>query len=203
VADERWDFSVDPNQRRGIFLGTSDFSPHYRNHTAALLALRDISEETSEPVTVVCSGERFDRRMLRQVRRRWPSGLLTVAPGPMPPDRLVRLIAGHKLVFQLEWGGGMGEIAAAALLGRIPCVGGHGFTERIVFPDLCGFGRTTPELRESAISIVGDDQIAQAMVAKALALAGTCLAPDLTRAQLAALLDRASARAGTAGSAIA
>ena len=198
VSDERWDASIPSERRRGILVGTSNFEAHYYNHTAALLALRDISEETAEPVTVLCADQRFDRRMIRQVHRRWPSGRLTVVDGPVPSQRFARLAAHHKLVFQLEWAGGMGEAAAAALLGRIPCVGGHGYTERIVFPDLCGFGRTSPELRDLAVDLVGDASAAEAMVTKAIALAGEALSPELARTRLAALLDRVAAPAGTA-----
>jgi AcrR family transcriptional regulator len=55
IEDSRWDVSRPAGERRGIFVGTSNFASHYFNHTAALLALRDISEETAEPVTVVCT----------------------------------------------------------------------------------------------------------------------------------------------------
>jgi hypothetical protein len=200
VADDRWDVPSGAAERSGILVGTWNFAPHYFNHTAALLTLRDVSEQTAEPVTVVCADERFDRRMLRQVRRRWPARRLEVVKGPLPSSRLIGLAARHKLVFQLEWGGGMGEVAAAALLGRIPCVGGHGHTERIAFPDLCGFGRTTPELRDIAIDLLGDEAAAERAAANAVHLAAERLSPDRTRAQLGTLLDRASAGSGRSGS---
>lgn len=191
-----WDFSVSPDRRRGIFVGTADFFPHYSNHAAALLSLRDLAGQLSEPVTVVRSDRRFDRRMLRQLRRRWPRGLLNVVPGPVPPDRLVQLMATHKVAYQLEWAGGAGQIAALALLCKIPSVGGHGTTERIAFPWLCGVGRTTDELTGLVTGLIRNPKAAEAVTAAAGELAAAHLSPEEARSRLVALVDRAAAGHG-------
>lgn len=199
VDDPRWDLSVDPGRRRGILIGTADFVAHYRNHAAALLSLRELAVESSQPVTVVRTGGIFDRRMLRQVRRHWPPGLLRVVSGPLAPARFARLMAAHKLVFQLEWAGGAGDVAATALLCRIPCVGGHGAVERIAFPGLTGFGRTTEDLLALAAGLLRDAGAAADAVAEARARARTRLAPDLARSRLVDVLGRAAAAARPAG----
>jgi len=202
VDDPRWDFSTRPELRHGIMVGTCDFTTHHSNHAAALLSLREVAAQTGEPVTVLRAGRLFDRRMVRQLRRHWPAGLPKVVSGPLPADRLVRLMATHKLVFQLEWAGGVGGVAAEALLAGVPCVGGHGATERIVFPELCGFGRTPNQLLELAAWLLGDPAAAGDAVVTARALAATHLSSDEARSRLAGLVDRATSRAGARRSAV-
>ncbi len=193
VEDPSWDRSIPPGQRRGIFIGTSDFLPQYRNHTSALLSLRELAVRYGEPVTVMRKRRLSDRRMVRQVRRHWPRGLLRVVPVPGNAGEFARLMASHKLVIQFEWGGGAGEVAATALLSRVPCVGGHGTVEQIAFPHLTGFGRSPDELLDLAAELLGDASRAEVAVAQALALAAEHLSPQLTRARVASLLARAQA----------
>jgi hypothetical protein len=196
LDEPRWDFSVPVDQRRGIFVGSRDFATYYDNHAAALLSLRELAAEASEPVTVVLSARFNDRLLIRQIRRHWPAGLLKVIGRPPPAEQLMRRMATHRLVFQLEWGGGVGQVAAEALLCRIPCVGGHGTTERLAFPDLCGFGRSTDELVGLATRLVKDREAADAVVDRARALAVTHLSPAEARSRMASLVNRAAAQRG-------
>jgi hypothetical protein len=193
VEDPSWDRSIPPEMRRGILVGTGDFLPHYRNHTAALLSLRELAVRYGEPVTVMCKRRLSDRRMVRQVRRHWPRGLLRIVPAPRNADEFAGLMAAHKLVIQFEWGGGAGDVAAMALLSRIPCVGGHGTVEQIAFPHLAGFGRSPDELLDLAADLLGDASRAESAVARALALAAEQLSPQSARSRLARLLAQAQA----------
>ena len=58
----------------------------------------------------------------------------------------LRKMASHKLVFQLDVGNGSGRVAGDALLCRIPCVGGNGVTERLIFPDFTSQHTSAPDL---------------------------------------------------------
>src|SRR5262249_26710520 len=49
IGDQRWDFSVSRNEQSGIFIGTREWDVPSRNHFAALLAVRQLSETTGEP----------------------------------------------------------------------------------------------------------------------------------------------------------
>jgi hypothetical protein len=49
-----------------------------------------------------------------------------------------------------------GQVAGDALLCRLPCVGGDGAIERLVFPDEAGFGRTPNQLAEIALELMQD-----------------------------------------------
>ena len=53
TEDERWDFSIPRDEQSGIFVGTREWGVPSRNHFAALLAARQLSEATGEPVTAV------------------------------------------------------------------------------------------------------------------------------------------------------
>jgi len=162
VEDPRWDFSIEkaaasaphqePAERHGIFLGTREFRTPSRNHLAALLAVRPLAESMSQPVTVFnCDGWR-GRRLLAQLR--YPDELLNVIEGRMSYPRYLRLMSRHRIVFQLDASAVPGQVAGDALLSRVPCIGGNGTIERIVFPDLCGHGRNTEQLFDIAARLL-------------------------------------------------
>lgn len=75
----------------------------------------------------------------------------------MPALDYLRTMAAHRLVFQLDQSSVPGQVAGDALLCRIPCVGGNGTAERIVFPGLCGHGRSTGELLDLTKRLLTDD----------------------------------------------
>src|SRR5438270_4623272 len=56
IEDENWNWTIE--NRSGIFVGTREFAVPSRNHLAALLAVKKLSDATKEPVTVF----NFERR---------------------------------------------------------------------------------------------------------------------------------------------
>lgn len=144
IDDSRWDYSTPPDERQGIFLGTREFDVPSRNHVAALLAVRQLGE----PVTVVNVDGRAGLRMLSSIGFR--PGQLRIQEKRLAYPEYLKLIARHKFVFQLDRSAVPGQVAGDALLCRIPCIGGDGAIERVAFPDLSGFARTTGELLERA-----------------------------------------------------
>ncbi len=192
VEDPRWDFSLEAAaaasspgaqagapadfstdaasvERRGIFLGTREFCTPSRNHLAALLALRPLAESMWHPVTVFNTDGWQGRRLLAQLR--YPDELLNVIEGRLPYLSYLRLLARHRLVFQLDASGVPGQIAGDALLCRLPCIGGNGTIERLVFPDLCGHGRTTEQLFDLAARLLDHPHDCVTAAAQALDLA--------------------------------
>jgi hypothetical protein len=152
VEDARWNFAASIEDRRGIFVGTREFDTPARNHLAALLTVRQLAEPMQEPVTVFNVDGWRGRRMLDRLG--YPEGLLRVVEGRVPYPRYLRILAKHKLVWQLDAGGVPGQVAGGALLCGVPCVGGNGATERIVFPELCGHGRGTEQLFDLAARLI-------------------------------------------------
>jgi hypothetical protein len=58
LPDPQWDFSREVEHRHGIFVGTREFKILSRNHAAALLAARQMSDYTGARVTVYNSERR-------------------------------------------------------------------------------------------------------------------------------------------------
>ena len=152
VEDERWDFGTPLEERSGVFVGTREFCTPSRNHLAALLAIKPIAESMMEPVTVFNGDGWRGRRLISRLG--FTEGRLRVIENRLPYPRYLRLMAKHKLVWQLDASAVPGQVAGDALLCRVPCVGGNGTTERLVFPDLCGHGRGTEQLFDMAARLL-------------------------------------------------
>lgn len=148
IDDPRWDFSVPFEQREGIFIGTREFEIPSRNHLAALLIARELGEKT----TVLNVEDRPGRKRLEALNH---AGL-RVVEGPIAYSEYLRLMAQHRLVFQLDCSAVPGQVAGDALLCRVPCVGGDGAIEKIVFPETNGSSRTVAELRTLADAALSD-----------------------------------------------
>ena len=164
VHDPRWDFSRTLEERRGVFVGTREWDVPSRNHCAALLAARQISETTGETVTVFEFGGRSGARLLAELG--FPVGKLRVLTERSGYADYLRVVAGHKIVFELDTSFVPGQVAGDALLCRVPCVGGNGAIERIGHPATCGAGRTGAELLAIALELLtNSDEYARAVAA--------------------------------------
>jgi hypothetical protein len=178
---EEWDLS-NP-EKKGIFIGTRQLFVTSRNHALALAMLSPLAAELDEPVTVI-SGRASDlppiKRMLNKVvdyshdwHRRFAetASQVKVISKQMPALDYLRTMAAHRLVFQLDQSSVPGQVAGDALLCRIPCVGGNGTAERLIFPDLCGHGRTTGELLDLTRRLLSEPSLYDQMVRQSVELA--------------------------------
>lgn len=178
LHDERWNFSRPITERKGIMLGTREWDIPTRNHAAALLAAQRLSEATGEPVTTYnCDGRREERLLARLDFR---PGQLTVHNREDKYVDYLRVMAAHKIVFQLDTSFVPGQVAGDALICRLPCVGGNGTIDRIAFPELCGNSRLIGELIEAALALLRDSTHYLAAVAASQTRAGEQL--SFTRA---------------------
>ena len=182
VEAPEWDLSVRPEERQGIFLGTWDYSDPSKRHITALLGLRDVVSQMYEPLTVFNLDGWRGRRWLRQLG--YPQGMLRVIERRLPHAEYLRKMAAHKLVFQLDAGAGAGLVSGDALLCRIPCIGGNGVTERIIFPDLCGQSTATPELLYSVYRLLDHGHDRESAVEQALGLAKQRLSFEVVQQSL-------------------
>lgn len=150
LEDPKWNFAVQPDKQKGIFIGTREWDVPSRNHFAALLLARRLCEATGESVTVFnLDGRRGAKRL---AGLGFPTGKLRVVDGGEPYPEYLRIMAAHKVVLQLDRSGVPGQVAGDALLCRTLCVGGDGVIERIAFPNSCGNGRAFDQI----ISIASD-----------------------------------------------
>ena len=170
LHDERWNFSRPIAERKGIMLGTREWDIPTRNHAAALIAAQRLSEATGEPVTTYnCDGRREERLLARLDFR---PGQLTVHNRTDTYLDYLRVMAAHKIVFQLDTSFVPGQVAGDALICRLPCVGGNGTIERIAFPELCGNNRLIGELVEAALKLLRDSTQYLAAIADSQTRAG-------------------------------
>lgn len=149
VDHAAWDFSRPVEERRGVFIGTREFDVPSRNHLLAVT----VAGSLDVPVTVVnLDGGKGERR-LRAI-----SESLNIVPGPLSYAEYLRLMASHRLVFQLDRSAVPGQVAGDAVLCGLPCVGGDGAIDRLAFPALCGWGREASQLRGLAAGLLADEE---------------------------------------------
>jgi hypothetical protein len=154
LQDRQWNFTVPPHKQTGILVGTREWNVPSRNHAAALLVARRLTDVTGEPVTVFNLDGRKGRKLLAEMK--FPEGKLHVIEERKPYADYLREVAKHKIVFQLDRSRVPGQVAGDALLCRNICVGGDGAINRIAFPQTCGEGRTTNELAALVSELVKD-----------------------------------------------
>lgn len=178
IEELEWDFSVPAVQRVGIFIGTREFDVPSRNHLLAVATACTLNV----PVTVLNPDGSAEERLLRAI-----SPEIQIVQGPLPYPEYLRLMATHRVVFQLDRSAVPGQVAGDALLCRLPCVGGDGAIERSAFPESCGFGRDVGSLTEIARRLLRDDNAYHHVVMNAEAAAAKALAFSVIAEQLARL----------------
>lgn len=152
LDDPRWKLNVPPGEQRGIFVGTREWDVPSRNHLNALLLARELSVASGEPVTVFDLDGRKGEKLLEELK--FPPGRLRIHNKREPYPDYLREIARHKIVLQLDRSRVPGQVAGDALLARTICVGGDGAIDRLAFPNYCGEGRTTAQLKTIALELL-------------------------------------------------
>jgi hypothetical protein len=144
-----WNFAIPLAERSGLLIGTREFDVPSRNHLLALA----IARKWSEPVTVINPDGGKSLRYIEMLG--FPSDQLRIETKLDYPNYL-RLIARHKIIFQLDQSSVPGQVAGDGLLCRVPTVGGNGAVERLAFPALNGLTRSFSELIEIATKMLRD-----------------------------------------------
>ena len=188
VGDTRWDFSRANGERAGIFVGTREWNVPTRNHLAALLLARELSEITNECVTVFNGDGRRGAKLLGMLNF-GPNRLRVLEKRLAYPDYL-REVGRHRIVLQLDASCVPGQVAGDALLCRIPCVGGNGAIDRIGFSDTCGFGRSISEIKEIAMRLLSDDAFYEQTILKSQTRAKKQLGFETIAKQLGEFFQR-------------
>src|SRR5205809_7706209 len=165
IEDENWNWAME--NRSGIFLGTREFAVPSRNHLAALLAAKKLSDATKEPVTVFNFDRRRGEKLITEIRFR----KIRVLDERMSYRSYLGEVARHKIVFQLDRSRVPGQVAGDALLCRSVCVGGDGAIERIAFPKTCGEKRSDDQLIEIAQRLLTNEDQRQEIADEATNIA--------------------------------
>ncbi|MGI9113613.1 MAG: hypothetical protein DLM52_07700 [Chthoniobacterales bacterium] len=180
IEDENWNWAAD--HRTGIFVGTREFDVPSRNHLAAMLAAKKLSEAEREPVTVFNLDRRRGARLIEQIGFR----RIRVHEKRANYRAYLGEVARHKIIFQLDRSRVPGQVAGDALLCRSVCVGGDGAIDRIAFPETCGEARSMDELVEIGRRLLADGDERRAIAARATAIAMEKLSFRAGREKLAA-----------------
>jgi hypothetical protein len=173
-----WNFEQPLERRAGIFIGTREWDTPSRNHAAALL----LAASLGAPVTVINEDGRAGRKRIEAAGLANPR----IIEGKLPYADYLRLMAGHRIVLQLDRSAVPGQVAGDALLCGVPCVGGDGAIERIAFPEICGAGRDAAALRAIAQELLSSDEACATAGIRARQLAAERLAFPVIAEELAA-----------------
>ncbi|MGI8819741.1 MAG: hypothetical protein ACR2ID_02545 [Chthoniobacterales bacterium] len=190
LHDSRWDFSRPVEERHGIFVGTREWDMPSRNHAAALLMSRQLSDATGAGVTVYNCDGRKGERLLAQVG--FPPDRLRVLPRGRAYSEYLRVLAEHRIVLELDTSFVPGQVAGDALLCRVPCVGGSGAIDRIGHPQTCGAGRSGVELMELAQRLLGERDFYERTVSESQHPASERLSFPVVAQQLEEFFQRAA-----------
>lgn len=155
VEEPVWNFGRPLDQRRGVLIGTREFDVPSRNHLLAI----SMALKLGETVTVINADGYSGERRLRAI-----SADLRIINGRLPYPDYLRLMANHRLVFQMDRSAVPGQVAGDALLCRLPCVGGDSAMERLAYPGLSGFGRESADILSTAHSLLTDESAYTAAV---------------------------------------
>lgn len=183
IDDPRWDFSRPIEQRAGIFVGTREWDVPSRNHLAALMVARQLSDATAEHVTVFDYDGRRGARLLAEIG--FGAGKLRVCAKKLTYPDYLREVARHKIVLQLDTSFVPGQVAGDALLCRVPCVGGNGAIDRVGFPETCGAARSIQEVAQIAEQLLTNAEFYRTTVAGVIPAATKVLGFDVIANQLA------------------
>lgn len=187
IEDQQWDFGVPRDEQSGIFIGTREWTIPSRNHLAALLVARQLSDATGQPVTAVNLDGHRGRRLLGELK--FAKGKLRLIERLKAYPDYLREVAQHRIILQLDRSSVPGQVAGDALLCRIPCVGGNGAVERIAFPKTCGEGRSISETASIALHLLEDPDLREAVVRESQERALEHLSFERIRSELVKFFD--------------
>jgi hypothetical protein len=156
LHDPQWDFSQPNERREGILVGTREWDVPSRNHAAAVLAARQLSETTGANVTIYNEDGWSGTRMLRTFG--FAEDRLRILKTETPYVEYLGVIAQHRIVLELDTSFVPGQVSGDALLCRVPCVGGNGAVDRLGHPTTCGAGRSGAELMDLAKRLLVDGE---------------------------------------------
>jgi hypothetical protein len=183
---ESWNFRQPLENRRGVLIGTREFSVLSRNHFLALATAKTLAT----PITVMNPDGKAGARALEALN--FATDQLNIL-SPMNYPSYLRMMASHRFVLQFDQSSVPGQVAGDTLLCRIPTVGGNGAIERIAFPALNGHGHGFDELAALANRLLKEEKFYQDQVEDLEKISNERLSFGAVREMLRKLLPGISA----------
>jgi len=168
-----WDFSIFEGERNGIMVGTREFGTEERNHREAIQRLGRLAENIAATrITVINSEKKPGLDTLNLLSEAFPDGVLQIEPQPLPYPEYMRLLASHRLLYQMDFSNVPGQVAGDCLLARTLCAGGNSAIEQLAFPDLSDDGsRSETEVFSKLQSLLHDEETYKTALVQAQQLA--------------------------------
>jgi hypothetical protein len=182
LGEPGWDFTQPLAQRQGVLIGTREFDVPSRCHALALATLASLAHPVTVLNTSGAGGRLFAKGICPHAH---------IVEGPLAYPAYLKLMASHRIVFQLDRSAVPGQVAGDALLCGMPCVGGDGAIERVAFADLTSHGRTPRQCLEFATRLLDNDDAWQQTMNHALSMASSTLAFPAVRQALESLTQDA------------
>ncbi|MFO7627395.1 MAG: hypothetical protein R6V62_09075 [Candidatus Fermentibacteraceae bacterium] len=151
-----WCFGgAEPSSRKGVFIGTREWTVPSRRHGSAMqIAARLVRELPGLTVTVVNRGGTGGLLRTLLVMGRNPAVSLL---RPMPYHDYLLRMSGSRIVLQRDESGVPGQVAGDALLAGALCLGGNGMLDGLAFPHMPGAEADDNEVAARALRLLTDD----------------------------------------------
>lgn len=168
VEFDSWDFSIPIQDRVGLMIGTREFKTESRNHIHAIARAASLAHEFGIPrVTVINSEKKKGLQMLHELEKSFPSGCLEIVERKLPYLEYMKLIANHRLVYQMDRSTVPGQVAGDCLLARTICAGGSSSIEKLAYPTFSDDGTIRMKnVFERISQILFDDDAYRAAILK-------------------------------------
>jgi hypothetical protein len=145
-----WKRDAPYTSRRGIFIGTREWREPSRRHRDAMRIAAALARRLPETRITVVNRDGI-MGLLRALSLCGP-GVRTLRP--MEYRRYLDCMARHRIVLQRDASGVPGQVAGDAALAGVPCLGGNGMVDRLVFPHLPGADASDDEILACATSLL-------------------------------------------------
>lgn len=179
---QRWPMPA--ADRSGIFIGTREWGTPLRRHAEAVrLAVALAKRHEGLAITVVnTEGWRGWWRIWRAA-----GNVNMMDLNRMPYLSLLEVMSRHRLILQRDASGVPGQVAGDALLAGVPCLGGGGMVDGLVYPHLPGAAAGDDEIMAAADALLTNPHHADEVMEQARANAMATVSFGAFRKQWEAL----------------
>ena len=138
-------FTVPIENREGIFIGTRTLSQNLKRNTLFSLGVANkIAAENKTFATFFCE-DKIDLKFMQSYLINLGLENTRIIPGPLPYESWLKLIATHKVLFQMDASDTLGQVVGDAVLVGVPSVGGTTVNSHL-FGTYCEVGDHAPAL---------------------------------------------------------
>lgn len=158
---------TDLNKRDGIFVGTRDFHTSTRLHLETIFLSCQLAQKLNCKISVIenSKNKSMAKKIIKIIKDYLKnSQKLNFVDKPLPYYDYLKLMASHKIVFQLDQSNVPGQVAGDALMSKLLCVGGNSEISKIAFNKFSSENNTYSELFKVAQKLLADKEFYNEMI---------------------------------------